>query len=67
MLPWLIAVTACSLLYLLSVGPVVGLQDRGYLPLEPVYIAYYPIKVIYRNSPEPVQKALRWYEDLFQP
>lgn len=55
------------ILYLLSFGPVVGLQMRGYLPEGPVRAIYHPIVVLHDRAGPPISTMLERYLKIFEP
>lgn len=59
----LITLTVLAL-YVLSEGPVYGAMARGYQAPDWVMTAYFPIVWTARHC-EPVDKALRWYLELW--
>ena len=70
--PWLaivlIVLVLLPVLYLLSLGPVVGLVDRGYLPQEPVAWIYLPLEYFVENGGAVGQvcgDAVMWYVEFF--
>jgi len=63
-----VALIVVPIFYELSVGPLVGMQDRGKIParLLPAVNAYYvPTNFVYDRAPKPVQRVMHWYVGLF--
>jgi hypothetical protein len=63
-----LALIAVPMLKELSVGPLVGMQDRGLIParLQPALHVYYiPTNFVYDHAPAPVKRVMHWYVSLF--
>jgi hypothetical protein len=50
--------------YVMSVGPAVWLQTRGYIGLAPLQTIYQPVVAV-ANTCRPLTGALHWYLSLF--
>lgn len=67
-----VCVSACVFVvafYVLSVGPVVGLVDRGYISAEwvdTVLLPWIPLDWVYEAGPENVRRGLDWYIGLWE-
>ncbi|NBR85075.1 MAG: hypothetical protein EBT61_06140 [Verrucomicrobia bacterium] len=61
--PWvtyLVWAILVPVLYVLSIGPVVGLIARDYLPEEVAYI-YLPLEILPESLYEPIRPYLEWW------
>jgi hypothetical protein len=69
--PWLAIIAllvTLPVLYVLSIGPVAGLIDHGYLPQEPVASLYAPLEYFMEHGGAAGQacgQVLLWYVEFF--
>lgn len=62
-LTWLVIVLVLLVAYPLSMGPMIRLAIKGYLPDWFVELpVYYPLQLLEDRSP-PIHRLFDWYED----
>ncbi len=62
----IVAVLVLVSVYMLSVGPAVWLQTRGYIGAGRLQTIYQPVVAV-ANTCQPLNNALHWYLTLFAP
>lgn len=65
-LGWLTTIVLLLVVYVLSTGPALILNFKGYLPTQGIEIFYAPLDALSRTCP-PIEQFMRWYiRDVWQ-